>query len=99
MDHEGPAGRRYLPRDRRVVARTGQQLEDAADALHAAGSPHSPRASHVTGRRQSRHTPDDDPASRLDVVDDAGHFGGTMGERFTAAIDGMADDLLPRIDA
>ena len=33
------------------------------------------------------------PASRLVVVDDAGHFGGSMGEQFTAAIDAMADDL------
>ncbi len=33
------------------------------------------------------------PASRLIVVDDAGHFGGSMGEQFTAAIDAMADYL------
>jgi proline iminopeptidase len=33
------------------------------------------------------------PASRLVVVDDAGHFGGSMGEQFTAAIDAMADQL------
>jgi proline iminopeptidase len=31
------------------------------------------------------------PASRLVVVDDAGHFGGSMGAEFVAAIDGMAD--------
>lgn len=31
------------------------------------------------------------PASRLVVVGDAGHFGGSMGERFTSAIDEMAD--------
>ena len=35
------------------------------------------------------------PASRLVVVDDAGHFGGSMGEQFTAAIDAMADELCP----
>jgi proline iminopeptidase len=35
------------------------------------------------------------PTSDLVVVDDAGHFGGTMGERFTAAIDDMADRLHP----
>jgi proline iminopeptidase len=35
------------------------------------------------------------PASRLVVVDDAGHFGGSMGEQFTAAIDAMADRLSP----
>jgi proline iminopeptidase len=35
------------------------------------------------------------PASRLVVVDDAGHFGGSMGEQFTAAIDAMADELRP----
>ena len=35
------------------------------------------------------------PASRLVVVDDAGHFGGSMGEQFTAAIDAMADQLRP----
>jgi len=29
------------------------------------------------------------------VVDDAGHFGGNMGEQFTAAIDAMADELRP----
>ncbi len=29
------------------------------------------------------------------VVDDAGHFGGSMGERFTAAIDAMAGQLHP----
>ena len=34
------------------------------------------------------------PASRLVVVDDAGHFGGSMGEQFTAAIDAMADDAV-----
>ena len=33
------------------------------------------------------------PASRLVVVDDAGHFGGSMGERFTAAINAMAEQL------
>ena len=33
------------------------------------------------------------PASRLVVVDDAGHFGGSMGEQFTTAIDAMADQL------
>jgi len=38
------------------------------------------------------------PASRLVVVDDAGHFGGSMGEQFTAAIDAMADQLHPRIE-
>jgi len=27
------------------------------------------------------------------VVDDAGHFGGSMGEQFTAVIDAMADGL------
>jgi proline iminopeptidase len=31
------------------------------------------------------------PASRLVVVDDAGHLGGSMGQEFTAAIDAMAD--------
>ena len=31
----------------------------------------------------------------LVVVDDAGHFGGSMGEQFTAAIDAMADALRP----
>lgn len=31
------------------------------------------------------------PASRLVVVGDAGHFGGSVGKRFTAAIDEMAD--------
>ncbi|MCU4184575.1 prolyl aminopeptidase [Acidiferrimicrobium sp. IK] len=31
------------------------------------------------------------PASRLVVVDDAGHFGGSMGEEFAAAIDAMAE--------
>lgn len=35
------------------------------------------------------------PASDLVVVDDAGHFGGSMGERFTAAIDAMADYVRP----
>ncbi|MDA8295844.1 MAG: prolyl aminopeptidase [Actinomycetota bacterium] len=35
------------------------------------------------------------PASRLIVVDDAGHFGGSMGEQFTAAITAMADALRP----
>ena len=35
------------------------------------------------------------PASRLVVVDDAGHFGGSMGEQFTTAIDAMADQLHP----
>jgi len=35
------------------------------------------------------------PASRLVVIDDAGHFGGSMGEQFTAAIDTMADQLHP----
>jgi proline iminopeptidase len=30
------------------------------------------------------------PASRLVVVDDAGHFGGSMGEQFTDAIDAVA---------
>jgi pimeloyl-ACP methyl ester carboxylesterase len=35
------------------------------------------------------------PASRLVVVDDAGHFGGSMGEQVTAAIDAMADQLHP----
>ena len=35
------------------------------------------------------------PASRLVVVDDAGHFGGSMGGQFTAAIDAMADELRP----
>jgi proline iminopeptidase len=34
------------------------------------------------------------PASRLVVVDDAGHFGGSMGEQFTAAIDAMAGFVL-----
>jgi proline iminopeptidase len=33
------------------------------------------------------------PASRLVVVDDAGHFGGSMGEQFTAAIDAMRSGL------
>ena len=33
------------------------------------------------------------PASRLVVIDDAGHFGGSMGEQFTAAIDAMAGEL------
>lgn len=33
------------------------------------------------------------PASQLIVLDDAGHFGGSMGERFTAAINDMADRL------
>jgi len=33
------------------------------------------------------------PASRLVVVDDAGHFGGSMGERFADAIDAMANQL------
>jgi proline iminopeptidase len=33
------------------------------------------------------------PASRLVVVEDAGHGGGSMSERFTAAIDAMADQL------
>lgn len=32
---------------------------------------------------------------RLVVLDDAGHFGGSMGEQFTAAIDAMADRLRP----
>ena len=31
----------------------------------------------------------------LVVIDDAGHFGGNMGEQFTAAIDAMADALRP----
>ena len=31
----------------------------------------------------------------LVVVDDAGHFGGSMGEQFTAAIDATADELRP----
>ena len=35
------------------------------------------------------------PASRLVVIDDAGHFGGSMGEQLTAAIDAMADELRP----
>jgi proline iminopeptidase len=35
------------------------------------------------------------PASHLVVVEDAGHFGGSMGEQFTAAIDAMADELRP----
>jgi proline iminopeptidase len=35
------------------------------------------------------------PASRLVVVEDAGHFGGSMGEQFTAAMDAMADQLRP----
>jgi proline iminopeptidase len=35
------------------------------------------------------------PASRLVIVEDAGHFGGSMGEQFTAAIDAMADQLHP----
>lgn len=35
------------------------------------------------------------PVSRLVVIDDAGHFGGSMGEQFTAAIDAMADQLRP----
>ena len=35
------------------------------------------------------------PANRLLVVDDAGHFGGSMGEQFTAAIDAMADYVRP----
>jgi proline iminopeptidase len=30
------------------------------------------------------------PASRLAVIDDAGHFGGSMGREFEAAIDAMA---------
>ena len=29
------------------------------------------------------------------VVDDAGYFGGNMGEQFAAAIDAMADGLRP----
>ncbi len=33
------------------------------------------------------------PASRLIVVDDAGHFGGSMGEKFAAAIDEMVNQL------
>ena len=33
------------------------------------------------------------PASHLVVVDDAGHFGGSMGEQLTAAIDAMAEHL------
>lgn len=33
------------------------------------------------------------PASRLVVIEDAGHFSGSMGEQFTAAIDAMADQL------
>ncbi len=33
------------------------------------------------------------PASRLAVVDNAGHFGGSMGEQLTAAIDAMAGQL------
>ncbi|HEV2252457.1 MAG TPA: hypothetical protein VGS06_04620 [Streptosporangiaceae bacterium] len=33
------------------------------------------------------------PASRLVVVDDAGHFGGSMDEQFTAAVDAMAGQL------
>ena len=32
------------------------------------------------------------PASRLVVVEDAGHFGGSMGEHFTKAIDAMAEE-------
>jgi hypothetical protein len=35
------------------------------------------------------------PASRLVVVDDAGHFGGSMAEQSTAAIDAMADQIRP----
>jgi proline iminopeptidase len=35
------------------------------------------------------------PASQLVVVDDAGHFGGSMGAQFNAAIEAMADGLLP----
>jgi proline iminopeptidase len=35
------------------------------------------------------------PASELILIDDAGHFGGSMGERFTAAIDAMADRVSP----
>jgi proline iminopeptidase len=35
------------------------------------------------------------PASRLVIVVDAGHFGGSMGEQFTAAIDAMADQPHP----
>ena len=35
------------------------------------------------------------PASRLVVVDEAGHSGGSMGEQFTAAIDAMAEQLDP----
>jgi hypothetical protein len=31
----------------------------------------------------------------LVVVEDAGHFGGSMGQQFTAAIDAMADQLRP----
>lgn len=36
------------------------------------------------------------PASSLVVVDNAGHAGGSMSERFVAAMDGMADQLPPR---
>ena len=32
------------------------------------------------------------PPSRLVVVEDAGHFGGSMGEHFTKAIDAMAEE-------
>ena len=35
------------------------------------------------------------PASRLVVVDDAGHFGGSMGEQFIAEIAAMVDHLRP----
>lgn len=35
------------------------------------------------------------PASQLVVVDDAGHFGGSMGAQFNAAIEAMADRLRP----
>jgi proline iminopeptidase len=35
------------------------------------------------------------PANSLVVIDDAGHFGGSMGERVVAAIDAMADQLRP----
>src|SRR5215469_18820024 len=35
------------------------------------------------------------PASRLVVVDDAGHFGGSTGQQFTAAIDAMVGQLHP----
>lgn len=36
------------------------------------------------------------PASRLVVVGDAGHFGGSMGDQFAAAIDAMAELLRPQ---